>query len=65
MYRELKAVKERLVGTAKESAASSIEDASRELANTDLVTLKAELRRFNRRLQFWQRRWETELRRKR
>ena len=64
VYRELKAFKERLVGTAKESVATSTEDASREVAKTDMVTLNAELRRFNRRLRFWQRRW-AELRRKR
>ena len=64
VYRELKAFKERLVRTAKESVASYTEDVSREVAKTDMVTLTAELRRFNRRLQFWQRRW-AELRRKR
>jgi len=57
VYRELKAFKERMVGTARESVVSSTVDASREVARTDLVALRAELRRFNRRLRFWQARW--------
>jgi hypothetical protein len=65
VYRELKAFKERMVGTARESVAHSTVDASREVSKTDLVALMAELRRFNRRLRFWQRRWAELRQRKR
>ncbi len=53
-YRELLGVKERLLGTAM--AQPLEESATREVASTDLVTLRAEHARFKRRLEFWKRR---------
>lgn len=56
-YRELLAVKERLLGAAQEAVEQPLEKAAaREVASTDLVTLKAEQARFKRRLAFWEQR---------
>jgi hypothetical protein len=56
-YRELLVVKERLLGTTRESMAQALDQsATREVASTDLVTLRAEHARFKRRLEFWKRR---------
>jgi hypothetical protein len=46
-----------MIDTAESAIADSIEKpASREIVSTDLVALRAELRRFERRLAFWRRR---------
>ncbi|HEY8737607.1 MAG TPA: hypothetical protein VIO62_11270 [Candidatus Dormibacteraeota bacterium] len=49
--------KQRMIETAESAIAEAFETpASREIATTDLVALRAELRRFDRRLAFWTRR---------
>jgi hypothetical protein len=56
VYQELVDFKERLIATAVESMHKRIEsDASREIASTDLVTLRAEHQRLRVRLDFWER----------
>jgi hypothetical protein len=56
VYKELVDFKERLIATAVESLHEGIEsEASREIASTDLVTLRAELQRLRDRLDFWER----------
>jgi hypothetical protein len=56
VYQELVDFKERLIATAVESMNKRIEsDASREIASTDLVTLRAEHQRLRDRLDFWER----------
>jgi hypothetical protein len=56
-YRELLAVKERLLGAAEEAVDEPFEkDAAREVASTDLTALKAERARIKRRLAFWEKR---------
>jgi hypothetical protein len=56
VYQELVNFKERLIATAVESLHEAIDsEASREIASTDLVTLRAELQRFRARLDFWER----------
>ena len=53
-YRELLAFKKRMLSVAGEAAKHPWkESAAREVASTDLVTLKAEQARFKRRLEFW------------
>ncbi len=60
VYRELKEVKRRMIETAESAMTDSIQKAAtREIVSTDLVALRAELRRFERRLAFWTRRTET------
>ncbi len=57
VYRELKTFKQRMIATAESAIAEAFEKpASREIATTDLVALRAELRRFDHRLAFWTRR---------
>ena len=57
MYRELRSFKHRMIATAEAAITNGIEKpASREIVSTDLVALRAELRRFERRLAFWARR---------
>lgn len=56
-YRELLAVKERLLAAAEEAVAQPFEkDVAREVASTDLIALKAEHARIKRRLAFWEKR---------
>ena len=56
VYQELVDFKERLIATAVETLHEAIEtDASREIASTDLVTLRAEHQRLRYRLDFWER----------
>ena len=53
-YRELLTLKDRMLRTAEEGAAQPLKKAAaREVASTDLVALRAERARFNRRLDFW------------
>jgi hypothetical protein len=57
VYQELKSFKLRMIQTAESAIGDGLEKpASREIVSTDLVALKAELRRFDRRLSFWTRR---------
>ncbi len=59
VYEELRTFKRRMIQTAEASIADGIaKPASREIITTDLVALRAELRRFERRLAFWTRRSE-------
>ena len=54
VYTELKSFKQRMIETAESAIADGIQKpASREIVSTDLVALRAELRRFDRRLAFW------------
>ncbi|HSO92992.1 MAG TPA: hypothetical protein VLS53_00800 [Candidatus Dormibacteraeota bacterium] len=54
VYTELKSFKLRMIETAESAIADGIEKpASREIVTTDLVALRAELHRFDRRLAFW------------
>lgn len=49
-----------MIQTAESAIAEALEKpASREIATTDLVALRAELRRFDRRLTFWIRRLDS------
>jgi len=57
VYTELKSFKQRMIETAESAIADGIQKpASREIVTTDLVALRAELRRFDRRLAFWTKR---------
>jgi hypothetical protein len=57
VYTELKSFKQRMIETAESAIADGIQKpASREIVTTDLVALRAELRRFDRRLAFWAKR---------
>lgn len=54
VYTELKSFKLRMIETAESAIADGIQKpASQEIVTTDLVALRAELRRFDRRLAFW------------
>jgi hypothetical protein len=54
VYSELKSFKRRMIETAESAIKDGIQKpASREIVTTDLVALRAELRRFERRLAFW------------
>lgn len=54
VYSELRSFKQRMIQTAESAIADGIQKpASREIVSTDLVALRAELRRFERRLAFW------------
>ncbi|MDQ6885415.1 MAG: hypothetical protein M3077_14455 [Candidatus Dormibacteraeota bacterium] len=60
VYQELRHFKRRMIETAESAIADGIQKpASREIVSTDLVALRAELRRFEHRLAFWTRRTET------
>ena len=56
VYTELTGVKRDLLRLAEERTPHLEEDARREVARTDLVILDAEMKRFQRRLEFWRRR---------
>ena len=53
----MRSFKHRMIATAEAAITDGIEKpASREIVSTDLVALRAEMRRFERRLAFWARR---------
>lgn len=56
VYTELTGVKRDLLRVAEDQAPHLEEDARKEVARTDLVILDAEMKRFQRRLDFWRRR---------
>jgi hypothetical protein len=56
VYSELLAVKRELVGVSEDRLPDISTEARRELANTDLVVLDAEMKRFSRRLAYWRER---------
>jgi hypothetical protein len=56
VYSELLAVKRDLVGVSENRLPDLTEEASQEVATTDLVVLDAEMRRFSHRLAFWRER---------
>lgn len=54
VYSELRSFKRRMIETAESTILDGIQKpASREIVSTDLVALRAELRRFEHRLAFW------------
>jgi hypothetical protein len=56
VYSELLGVKRDLLGVAEERLPDLHARVRREVANTDLVVLDAEMKRFSRRLAYWRRR---------
>lgn len=56
VYGELTAFKQELVASTEARAAGMLPEGARELRDTDLLILRAEAERLNRRLEFWRRR---------
>jgi hypothetical protein len=56
VYSELLAVKRDLLGVAEQRLPDLQAPVRREVANTDLVVLDAEMKRFSRRLAYWRQR---------
>lgn len=53
VYTELLGVKRELVAVSEAHLPDMADEARKEVANTDLVVLDAEMKRFSRRLEFW------------
>lgn len=56
VYSELLSVKRDLVGVSEQALPDLPKEAREELANTDLVVLDAEMKRFSSRLAYWRQR---------